>query len=174
MWPSVSWNSPIKSVIKRQSKTNEKNRVHFACDLRFLGTHSPSPPFPLSLLIAVYISFSLCWMALHHHHQSLNREGRWGTTDDFANSFLRGTCRTPGLSIPWCCLPTASSVYLVFFPLSLCLAGWIWPDLMNGKRDHTTALCASLRLLGGLRVIDCLLELGKDFLVGNTVFVWDV
>ena len=24
----------------------------------------------------------------HHHHQSLNREGRWGTTDDFANSFL--------------------------------------------------------------------------------------
>ena len=25
----------------------------------------------------------------HHHHQSLNREGRWGTTDDFATSFLR-------------------------------------------------------------------------------------
>ena len=24
----------------------------------------------------------------HHHHQSLNREGRWGTTDDFATSFL--------------------------------------------------------------------------------------
>ena len=24
-----------------------------------------------------------------HHHQSLNREGRWGTTDDFATSFLR-------------------------------------------------------------------------------------
>ena len=23
----------------------------------------------------------------HHHHQSLNREGRWGTTDDFATSF---------------------------------------------------------------------------------------
>ena len=20
----------------------------------------------------------------HHHHQSLNRDGRWGTTDDFA------------------------------------------------------------------------------------------
>ena len=44
----------------------------------------------------------------HHHHQSLNREGRWGTTDDFATSFLHfpcsplpsGTCRTPGLSIP--------------------------------------------------------------------------
>ena len=24
----------------------------------------------------------------HHHHQSLKREGRWGTTDDFATSFL--------------------------------------------------------------------------------------
>ena len=24
----------------------------------------------------------------HHYHQSLNREGRWGTTDNFATSFL--------------------------------------------------------------------------------------
>ena len=24
----------------------------------------------------------------HYHHQSLNDEGRWGTTDDFATSFL--------------------------------------------------------------------------------------
>ena len=44
-----------------------------------------------------------------------------------------GTCRTPGLSIPWCCLPTSSSVCLVSFPFSLCLARWFWPDLMNGK-----------------------------------------
>ena len=43
-----------------------------------------------------------------------------------------GTCRTPGLSIPWCCLPISSFVRLVFFPLSLCLARWFWPDLMNG------------------------------------------
>ena len=32
------------------------------------------------------------------------------------------TCQTPGLSIPRCCLPTSSSVCLVFFPLSLSLA----------------------------------------------------
>ena len=25
---------------------------------------------------------------LHHHHLSLNHKGRWGTTDDFASSFL--------------------------------------------------------------------------------------
>ena len=24
----------------------------------------------------------------HHHHLSLNREGRWGPTNDFATSFL--------------------------------------------------------------------------------------
>ena len=64
-----------------------------------------------------------------------------------------GTWRTPGLSIPWCCLPTSSSVCLVFFPLSLCLARWFWPDLMNGKHDHITAVCVSLRSSGGLRVV---------------------
>ena len=47
------------------------------------------------------------------------------------------TWRTPGLSIPWCCLPTSSSVCLVFFPLSLCLARWFWPHLMNERHDHT-------------------------------------
>ena len=26
--------------------------------------------------------------SIHHHHQSLNRKGHWGTTDDFATSFL--------------------------------------------------------------------------------------
>ena len=89
----------------------------------------------------------------HHHHQFLNREGRWGTTDDFATSFLHfpcsplpsGTCRTPGLSIPWCCLPTSSSICLVFFSLSLCLARCFWPDLMNGQHDHTTAVNGKYR-----------------------------
>ena len=63
-----------------------------------------------------------------------------------------GTWRTPGLFIPWC-LPTSSSICLVFFPLSLCLARWFWPDLMNGRHVHTTAVCVSLRRSGGLRVV---------------------
>ena len=67
-----------------------------------------------------------------------------------------GTCRTPGLSIPRYCLPTSSSVCLVFFPLSLCLARWFWPHLMNGKHDHTTTVCISLRSSGGLRVVQLL------------------
>ena len=97
----------------------------------------------------------------HHEHLSLNREGRWGTTDDFPTSFLHfhysplpsGTWQTPGLSIPLYCFPTSFSVCLIFFPLSLCLARWLWPDLMNGRHDHTTAVCVSLRWSGGLRVV---------------------
>ena len=83
-----------------------------------------------------------------------------------------GTWRTPGLSISWCCLPTSSSVCLVFFPLSLCLARWFWPDLKNGRHDHTTAVCISF--YNGQEIFmwsDCLLDLGTDFLVGNMVFV---
>ena len=49
-----------------------------------------------------------------------------------------GTWRTLGLSLLWCCLPTSSSICLVFFPLSLCLAGWFWPDMMNGRQHYTT------------------------------------
>ena len=63
------------------------------------------------------------------------------------------TWQTPGLAIPWCCLPTSSSVCLVFFPLSLCLARWFWPDLMNGRHDHTTAVCVSLQWSGGLHMV---------------------
>ena len=83
-----------------------------------------------------------------------------------------GTCRTPGLSIPWCCLPTSSSVCLVFFPLSLCLARWFRPVLMNGRHDHTLQFAS----LYNDRVFvwsNCLLDLGTDYLVGNMVFVWD-
>ena len=72
-----------------------------------------------------------------------------------------GTWRTPGLSIPWCCLPTSSSVCLVFFPLSLCLARWFWPDLMNGRHVHTTLAYISLQWSGGPCVSNCLLYLGR-------------
>ena len=69
------------------------------------------------------------------------------------SSLPSGTWQTPGLSISWCFLPTSSSVCLVFFPLSLCLVRWFWPDLMNGRRVHATAVCIFLRRSGGLRVV---------------------
>ena len=75
-----------------------------------------------------------------------------------------GTWRTPRLPIPRCCLPTSSSVCLVFSSLSLCLLIWFWPDLINGRHDHTIAVCVSLS--GQVFVwSDCLLDLGTDFLI---------
>ena len=81
-----------------------------------------------------------------------------------------GTWRTPGPSIPWCCLPTSSSVYLVFFLLSLCLARWFLPDEITGVMSIPLQFAS---LFGGEEVFvwsGCLLDLGTDFLVGNMAF----
>ena len=54
----------------------------------------------------------------HHHHQSLNREGRWGTTDDFATSFLHFSLFSTAL---WD-FPNSRPVHfpdVVFLPLPL-------------------------------------------------------
>ena len=67
------------------------------------------------------------------------------------------------------CLPTTSSLCLVFFPLSLCLARWLWPDLMNGRHDHTTAVCISLWLSGGLPHGLCMRCIGS---CGSSLFSW--
>ena len=91
-----------------------------------------------------------------HHHQFLNREGRWGTTDDFATSFLHFSLFSTALwdlpnSRPVNSLMTSSYLFLslpCLLPFSLCLARWFWPDLMNGKHDHTTAVCDILRSSG--------------------------
>ena len=64
-----------------------------------------------------------------------------------------GARRAPGLSIPWCSLPTSSSVCLVFFPPSLCLAKWFLPDLMKWRHVHITAVCVCLRQSGGPSVV---------------------
>ena len=50
------------------------------------------PPLPLSALSSFPFHCALQnhyrHHHHHHHHQSLNRQGRWGTTDDFATTFL--------------------------------------------------------------------------------------
>ena len=85
-----------------------------------------------------------------------------------------GTWRSRGRSIPWCCLPTSSAVCSVFFSLSQCLARWFWPDLMNGKHDHTTKFASLYDRQTVFVWSNCLLDLSMDFLVGNMVFVRDV
>ena len=97
----------------------------------------------------------------HHHHRYLNREGRWDTTDNFATSFLHFSMFSTAL---WD-MPNSRPVHSLMLPshLFLCLpcllppfavlARWFWPDLMNGKHDHTTAVCVSRRSSGGLCVV---------------------
>ena len=60
-----------------------------------------------------------------------------------------GTWQTPGLSIPWGC-----SVCLVFFPLSLCLARWFWPDLIKRLKpvwnNRSISLSSNMQLMRAL------------------------
>ena len=53
----------------------------------------------------------------HHHHLSLNHESRWGTTDDFATSFLHFSLFSAALwdslnSRPLHCLMLSSHLFL--------------------------------------------------------------
>ena len=84
-------------------------------------------------------------------HLSLNRKGRWGTADDFTTNFLHfslfstdllailGLGQLQACPFPDVVFPPLFLCALSFFPLSLCLVIWSWPDLMNGRHDHTTA-----------------------------------
>ena len=125
----------------------------------------------------------LCYLSLTSHLY-LNHEGRWGTTDDFATSFLHffpvlncplGLGKLQACPFPDVVFPPFPLSAFVFFPLSLCLAKWFWPNLMNVRHDHTTAIWSG-GLYNDQEVFvwsDCLLDLGTDFIIGNIVFVWD-
>ena len=109
-------------------------------------------------LITERTVFAAMFVCHHHHHLSFNREGRWGTTGCFTTSFLHVSQFFTSLwdlanSRPVHSLMLSSHFFfpvcLVFFPLSLCLARWFWPDLMYKRHVHTTAVCVSLRWSGG-------------------------
>ena len=120
----------------------------------------------------------------HHHHRFLNREGRWGTTDDFATSFFpsifpcsrlpSGTCRTPGLFIHYVVFPPLSLPALFSSPFHCALQDGFGQTWWTG--DMTIPLrFASLYDSQEVFVwTNCLLDLGTDCLVGNMVFVWNV
>ena len=108
--------------------------------------------------------FTLCYH--HHHHLSLHREGRWGTTNEFTTSFLHFSLFSTALwdlanHRPVHSLLLSShlfSVCLVFFPLSLCLARWWTEDmtiplqlLVLAQYDFKTKLSWSLSILLGTK-----------------------
>ena len=123
------------------------------------------------------------WHTFHHHHLSLNGEGRWGTTDDFTTSFLHffpllhcplglGQCQAcPLLDVVFPPLPlSALSSSRFHCALQDCFGQTWWTGDM-------TILLQFVSLYDGQEVymwFSCLLDLGTDFLVGNMVFVWDV
>ena len=102
----------------------------------------------------------------HHHHQSLNRAGRWGTTDDFATSFLHFSLFSTAL---WDS-PNSRPVHSLMLSshLFLCL-----PSSPFQKGNMTIPLqFASLYDRQEIFMwSNCLLDPGTDFLVGNMVLV---
>ena len=115
----------------------------------------------------------------YHHHQFLNHEGRWGTTDDFATSFLHFPLFSTALwdlsnsrpvhslmlsSHLFLCLPCLLSPFTV--PCKMVLAR---PD-----EQETTIPLHFASLYDRPEVFvwsSCLLDLGTDFLFSDMVFV---
>ena len=64
-----------------------------------------------------------------------------------------GLCELQACLLPDVVFPSLPLSALSSLPLSPCLTRWFWPDLMNGRLNHTTAVCISLRRSGGLGVV---------------------
>ena len=111
-----------------------------------------------------------------HLHLHLNREGGWGTTDDFTTSFLYFCQFTTALLDSPNSRPAHSlilSFHLIFY-LSCLLPPFTVPCKVVLARHDEWETCPyhlSLRLLTIVRRFDCLPEHGTDFLIGNMVFV---
>ena len=65
----------------------------------------------------------------------------------------RGHKQKTEYEIGYCLVGSEMCIRDSFFPLSLCLARWFWPDLINGRHVHTTAVWVYLRCSGGLRAV---------------------
>ena len=151
--------------LSAKCSTVQKIYDNLSSDLRIAPSENCTLTVTLTLMVGMQSQWfawyaSLWWITLIDYQSHLARVV--GTLQMIlqlvssifpCSSLLSGTWRTPGLFIPWCCLHTSSSVCFVFFPLLLCLARWFWPDLMNGKLDHTTAVYISLQWSGGLCVV---------------------
>ena len=92
----------------------------------------------------------------HYHHQSLNREGSWGTTDDFATSFLHFSCSP----LPSGTCPVHSqmlSSHLFLFPPCLLLPFTVPCKMVLARPDEreTWPYHCSLHLFKIIRRSSC-------------------
>ena len=95
----------------------------------------------------------------HHYHQSLNREARWGTTDDFATSFLHFSLF---FTVLWD-LPNSRPVHSLMLSSYLFLCPPFLPpftvpckmDLARPDERETWPYLCSLRLFTIIRRSSC-------------------
>ena len=87
----------------------------------------PTPTSVCGVIVFIFYDLGRC-----HHHQSLNREGSWDTTDDFATSFLHFSLFSTAL---WD-LPNSRPVHSLMLSshLSFCLHGLLPPFTVPCKR----------------------------------------
>ena len=135
------------------SELYEKTRlIVWRCQARLLATVG---------LASAFWGIIVCFI-LTSHHLSLNREGRWGTTDDFTTSFLH----FPLFSSALWDLANSRPVRLLMlsYHLFLCLPCLLPPftvpcEMVLARPDkrETCPYHCSLRLFfqwpGGLRVV---------------------
>ena len=77
-----------KSITARRRPDLEHFRLSVVCELVKDGGKAAVAVVYRSLNADLNDNETLRRMIDHHHHPSLNREGRWGATDNFATSFL--------------------------------------------------------------------------------------
>ena len=138
----------------------------------------------ISWVCSLYFTLEGLWAFWdHHHHQSLNHEGRLGTTDNSATSLLHFSLFSTAL---WD-LPNSRPVHFpdaVFppLPVSALSSSPFHCALQDGfgqtwwTGDMSTPL-QFVSLYDRQEVFvwsNCLLNLGTGFLIGNMVFVRDV
>ena len=127
------------------------------------------------------VSSNVFWSTSPSSHLSLNQgvvEAPQMTSQPTSSIFLcalqlSGTWRNPGLSIPWCSLPTSFCACRVFFPFHCALQDDFGQTWWTG--DMSIPLWF-VSLYDGQEVFvwsGCLLDFGTDFHVGNMVFVLD-
>ena len=139
-------------------------------------------PAPLKIKDKIFFFQSNTVQNHHHHHQSLNRKGRWGTTDYSAISFLHFSLFSTAL---WD-LPNSRPVHFAAvvvppLPLSALSSSPFHCAFQDGFGQtwwtgNMTITLQFLSLYDRQEVFvwsNCLLDLSMDFLVGNMVFVWD-
>ena len=117
----------------------------------------------------------------YHHHQSLNREGCLGTTDDFATTFLHFSLFSTALwdlpnSRPVHSLRLSSHLFLCrpSSPFHCALQDGFGQTWWTGNMTIPLQFASLYDCQEIFVWSSCLLDLGMDFRVGNMVFVWDV